>query len=110
MTDFHPPYRVEVTDRAADLHDAHQKLGDGEGSGVTATVGGRVMLLRAMGRLTFATLRDSSGAVQLMATAKGTEAFDRFSHLAQHPFVCHSPNLLLEMIPLCNAEERWHLR
>jgi lysyl-tRNA synthetase class 2 len=78
---FKPPYRVEVTDRAADLHEGHQKLGDGEGSGVTATVGGRVMLLRAMGRLTFATLRDSSGAVQLMATAKGTEAFDQFSHL-----------------------------
>jgi lysyl-tRNA synthetase, class II len=81
MTDFHPPYRVEVTDRAADLHDAHEKLGDGESSGVTATVGGRVMLLRAMGRLTFATLRDSSGAIQLMATAKGTEEFERFSHL-----------------------------
>ena len=71
-----PPYRVEVTDRAADLQAAHAGLADGEGSGVTATVAGRVMLLRSMGRLAFATLRDSSGSIQLMATVKGTERFD----------------------------------
>jgi lysyl-tRNA synthetase class 2 len=74
MTDepARPPYRVDVTDRAADLHAAHEALADGEGSGTVATVAGRVMLLRDMGRLAFATLRDSSGSIQLMATAKGT--------------------------------------
>lgn len=80
-TTFRPPYRVEVTDRAADLHEAHGDLAAGEGSGVTATVAGRVMLLRDMGRLCFATLRDSSGAVQLMATAKGTERYDELTAL-----------------------------
>jgi lysyl-tRNA synthetase class 2 len=80
-TTFRPPYRVEVTDRAADLHDAHGDLAAGEGSGVTATVAGRVMLLRDMGRLCFATLRDSSGAIQLMATAKGTERYDELTAL-----------------------------
>jgi lysyl-tRNA synthetase class 2 len=70
-----PPYRVEVTDRAADLQAAHSDLEDGGSTGVTATVAGRIMLLRDMGRLTFATLRDSSGAVQLMATAKGTDDY-----------------------------------
>ena len=35
----------------------------------------RIMLLRDMGRLAFATLRDSSGAIQLMATAKVTEHY-----------------------------------
>jgi lysyl-tRNA synthetase class 2 len=70
-----PPYRVEVTDRAADLQAAHVDLEDGGSTGVTATVAGRIMLLRDMGRLTFATLRDSSGAVQLMATAKGTDDY-----------------------------------
>ncbi len=77
-----PPYRVEVTDRAADLQAAHTELTDGEGSGVAATVAGRVMLLRSMGRLAFATLRDSSGAIQLMATVKGTERFDEFTGLS----------------------------
>jgi lysyl-tRNA synthetase, class II len=80
-TDFRPPYRVEVTDRAADLHTAHGDLDDGGSSGVTATVGGRIMLLRDMGRLAFATLRDSSGSIQLMATAKGTKDFEGFTRL-----------------------------
>jgi lysyl-tRNA synthetase, class II len=69
------PYRVEVSDRAADLQQRWADLDDGGSSGVTATVAGRLMLLRDMGRLAFATLRDSSGAVQLMATAKGTEDY-----------------------------------
>jgi len=66
------PYRVDVTDRAADLQAAHAELEDGGSTGTTVTVAGRIMLLRDMGRLAFATLRDSSGAIQLMATAKGT--------------------------------------
>jgi lysyl-tRNA synthetase class 2 len=77
-----PPYRVEVTDRAADLQAAHAELGAGEETGVTATVAGRVMLLRDIGRLAFATLRDSSGAIQLMATAKGTGGFADFTSLS----------------------------
>jgi len=75
------PYRVEVGDRAADVVAAHAGLADGESSGVTATVAGRVMLLRDMGRLAFATLRDSSGPIQLMATAKGTDDFAGFTAL-----------------------------
>jgi lysyl-tRNA synthetase class 2 len=69
------PYRVDVTDRAADLQRAYADLEDGGSTGVTATVAGRIMLLRDMGRLAFATLRDSSGAIQLMATAKGTDDY-----------------------------------
>jgi lysyl-tRNA synthetase class 2 len=69
------PYRVDVTDRAADLQQAHAELEVGGSAGVTATVAGRIMLLRDMGRLAFATLRDSSGAIQLMATAKVTEDY-----------------------------------
>ncbi|HEX8803941.1 MAG TPA: lysine--tRNA ligase [Acidimicrobiales bacterium] len=77
-----PPYRVEVTDRAADLQAAHEKLPDGEDAGVTATVAGRVMLLRDMGKLAFATLRDASGSIQLMATAKGTEDYAGLTSLS----------------------------
>ncbi len=69
------PYRVEVTDRAADLQATYAELDDGASTGTTVTVAGRIMLLRDMGRLAFATLRDSSGAIQLMATAKGSDDF-----------------------------------
>jgi lysyl-tRNA synthetase, class II len=40
------------------------------------------MLLRDMGRLTFASLRDASGTVQLMATAKGTDDYKGLTGLA----------------------------
>jgi len=39
------------------------------------------MLLRAQGKLAFATLRDSSGEIQLFATADGTAEFDSFTRL-----------------------------
>jgi lysyl-tRNA synthetase, class II len=76
------PYRVDVTDRAADLQSRYAGLEDGGSTGVTATVAGRVMLLRDMGRLAFATLRDSSGAIQLMATAKGTDDYKGLTSLS----------------------------
>jgi lysyl-tRNA synthetase, class II len=76
---FRPPYRVEVTDRAADLQAAHAELADGANSGASATVAGRVMLLRDMGGRTFATLRDSSGSIQLMATAQETDDYKEFT-------------------------------
>jgi lysyl-tRNA synthetase, class II len=72
---FRPPYRVEVNDRAADLQVTYADVEDGASTGETATVAGRIMLLRDMGRLAFATLRDSSGAIQLMATATGTDDY-----------------------------------
>jgi lysyl-tRNA synthetase class 2 len=77
--DFRPPYRVEVTDRAADLQAAYAELDNGANSGSTATVAGRVMLLRDMGGRTFATLRDSSGSIQLMATAQETDDYKEFT-------------------------------
>jgi lysyl-tRNA synthetase, class II len=77
--DFRPPYRVEVTDRAADLQAAHAELPDGANSGSNAAVAGRVMLLRDMGGRTFATLRDSSGSIQLMATAQETDDYKEFT-------------------------------
>jgi lysyl-tRNA synthetase class 2 len=77
--EFRPPYRVEVTDRAADLQAAYAELDDGATSGSNATVAGRVMLLRDLGGRTFATLRDSSGSIQLMATAQETDDYKEFT-------------------------------
>jgi lysyl-tRNA synthetase, class II len=76
---FRPPYRVQVTDRAADLQAAYAELADGANSGTNAAVAGRVMLLRDMGGRTFATLRDSSGSIQLMATAQETDDYKEFT-------------------------------
>ncbi|HWW54865.1 MAG TPA: lysine--tRNA ligase, partial [Acidimicrobiales bacterium] len=46
------------------------------------SVAGRVMLLRHQGKLAFAELRDSSGAIQLFALAAVTADFDGLTHLS----------------------------
>ncbi|HEY8080947.1 MAG TPA: lysine--tRNA ligase [Acidimicrobiales bacterium] len=56
-------------------------LAPGEESGTVVSVAGRVMLVRPQGKLAFATLRDSTGEVQLFALAAVTESFDAFAAL-----------------------------
>ena len=75
------PYRFERTDDAAGLHAEFDRLDNGAETGKAVSVAGRVMLLRAQGKLAFATLRDSSGGVQLFALAAVTSDFDAFTRL-----------------------------
>ncbi len=69
---------------AADLHRAHDaKFNEElEPLHVGATVAGRMMLKRVMGKACFATLQDMSGRIQLYVTqdAIGAEALDAFKH------------------------------
>lgn len=75
------PYSFEHDSYAASLHERFAHLTDGEESGVTVKVAGRVMLLRTQGKLAFATMRDSSGEVQLFALSAVTSEFDDFVKL-----------------------------
>jgi lysyl-tRNA synthetase class 2 len=75
------PYTFEHTAFAGALQSTYAHLADGEESGVIAKVAGRVMLLRTQGKLAFATLRDSSGEVQLFALAALSEQFEDFTKL-----------------------------
>jgi lysyl-tRNA synthetase, class II len=75
------PYRFDRTSSAAELALLWGSLGPGEESGHSVSVAGRVMLLRTQGKLAFAELRDSSGAIQLFALAAQTERFDELTHL-----------------------------
>ncbi len=78
-----PPYRFEVTATAAELRAAHDGLADGEETGITVSVAGRVMLHRAQGKLAFATMRDGSGGeVQLFALAAVTDDFEGFGKIS----------------------------
>jgi lysyl-tRNA synthetase, class II len=81
------PYRYERTAEAGPLHERYEALGAGEETGDEVAVAGRVMLTRPQGRLAFATLRDSSGQIQLFATEKVTQDFDVFSKLSQGDWV-----------------------
>jgi len=75
------PYTFDHNAFAAALRSTYEHLAEGEESGVVVRVAGRVMLLRTQGKLAFATLRDSSGEIQLFALAAVTGDFDEFAKL-----------------------------
>jgi lysyl-tRNA synthetase class 2 len=75
------PYTFDHNAFAASLQSTYAHLVDGEESGVVVKVAGRVMLMRTQGKLAFATLRDSSGEIQLFALAAVTEGFEDFAKL-----------------------------
>ncbi|HEX4219377.1 MAG TPA: lysine--tRNA ligase [Acidimicrobiales bacterium] len=76
------PYRFERTAAAAELQSRFADLAPGDETGETVSVAGRLMLNRPQGKVAFAELRDSSGAVQLFALAKTTAAFEAFTRLS----------------------------
>src|SRR5580658_9935613 len=81
------PYRFDRTAEAGYLQERYEALAAGEETEDEVAVAGRVMLNRPQGRLAFATLRDSSGQIQLFATEKLTEDFEAFSKLSQGDWV-----------------------
>ena len=79
MTDT--PYSFPHTAFAADVLARFGALESGESSGDVVAIAGRVMLVRPQGKLAFATLRDSTGEVQLFASQADTADFERFGKL-----------------------------
>ena len=75
------PYTFDHDAFAQHLQTTYAHLTDGEESGVTVKVAGRVMLLRTQGKLAFGTMRDSSGEIQLFALSAVTADFDEFIKL-----------------------------
>jgi lysyl-tRNA synthetase class 2 len=61
------PYRYERTATAGDIHDRFGTLEPGASSGQDVRVAGRIMSVRAHGKVAFADLKDASGHVQLFA-------------------------------------------
>ena len=60
------PYSYRASHSAAELHAEHPEPEAGSSlPGDPVTVAGRVMLLRMLGKLTFATLQDASGRIQV---------------------------------------------
>ena len=87
------PVAVPVTTTIAQVRALHESLGDGEKSGVSVGVAGRVVHLRVTGKLIFAALQDGAGnPLQAMVSFGdvGEESFERFSDwvdLGDHLFV-----------------------
>ena len=75
------PYSFAHNAFAAALQASYDHLADGEESGDSVNVAGRLMLLRRQGKLAFATMRDSSGEIQLFALDAVTTDFEEFTKL-----------------------------
>jgi lysyl-tRNA synthetase class 2 len=75
------PYTFAHNAFAGALQSTYAHLSDGEESGVAVNVAGRLMLMRTQGKLAFATMRDSSGEIQLFALAATTLGFEEFVKL-----------------------------
>lgn len=76
------PYRFEVTAGAGALQERFATLAPGEGSGENVSVAGRIMLRREMGKLTFMTMTDWTGSLQLFAGSQWTDRFDELNKLS----------------------------
>ncbi len=78
------PNDARRSDLAADLHAAHggKENTELEPAAIRASIAGRMMLKRVMGKASFATLQDMSGRIQIyvQTDAVGAEAHDAFKH------------------------------
>jgi len=83
MQDGGFPYAFSRTDTAAELIERFPDLEPGELTGQTATIAGRLMNTREMGKLIFAPVVDVSGTLQLFVDRRtlGDESFDAFREL-----------------------------
>ena len=72
------PVRFDRTHLAQQLHDEHDALQPGDGSGQIVRVAGRLKASRTQGKLAFGDIMDSSGQIQLFVSGGAVEAFDEF--------------------------------
>ena len=77
------PVRFDRTHTAEQLHQRWDGIAAGAETGDPVRVAGRILLLRRQGKLTFATLRDSTGTVQLFVSRAdvGEATHSRFDDL-----------------------------
>ncbi|MFY9783579.1 MAG: lysine--tRNA ligase [Acidimicrobiales bacterium] len=75
------PYQFAHDAYAGALQVTFAHLEDGEESGESARVAGRIILLRRQGKLAFATMRDSTGEIQLFALDGVADEFEDFTKL-----------------------------
>ncbi|MEW6553871.1 MAG: lysine--tRNA ligase [Actinomycetota bacterium] len=79
------PYalRYDRRESASEVHQRFDSLADGEDSGHTASLAGRIMALRRHGKACFADIEDRGGRMQLMASVDslGGPAYGLFQEL-----------------------------
>ncbi|VVB78267.1 Aspartate--tRNA(Asp/Asn) ligase [uncultured archaeon] len=70
------PHKYEPKDYSIEIKENNSKLKENEKSKVKANIAGRVMTVRDLGKLIFATLQDSKGRIQIILQKEETEEKD----------------------------------
>ena len=83
------PFHFDPDHHVADIRKAHEGLAPDTRTDDRVRVAGRLMLIRRQGGLTFATLHDRSGELQLFVDSKrlGAEVHQQFDHLDRGDWV-----------------------
>ena len=83
------PVRFDVTATAGSIRAEHGELPAGESTDVRVRIAGRLLLLRRQGKLSFATLQDRDGTIQLFVSTNqlGDERHKEFDHLDRGDWV-----------------------
>lgn len=75
------PYSFRASHAAAQLNARHPDPQPGQAWDEPVTVAGRVMLLRRMGKVTFATLQDASGSLQAYFQKDALARYEALKHI-----------------------------
>jgi lysyl-tRNA synthetase len=83
------PFHYDPDHHAAEIREQHADLAPGQSTDDRVKVAGRLMLIRRQGGLTFATLQDRTGHIQLFVDSKeiGAERHRDFDHLDRGDWV-----------------------
>src|SRR3954468_23850949 len=83
------PVRFDADTTAGTLRAAHGDLEPGTDTGTVVHLAGRILLLRRQGKLSFATVQDRDGTIQLFVNQReiGEEAHDAFDRLDRGDWV-----------------------
>jgi lysyl-tRNA synthetase class 2 len=90
------PYRYDRSHTVAELRAKHGELAAGTETDDRASVAGRLVLIRRQGKLTFATLRDRTGDIQLFVSRAvvGEEAHRAFDDLDRGDWIGAEGNVM----------------
>ncbi len=81
------PYRYERTHASSEIHEKFAKLKKEEHSGTVARVAGRIMVLRRMGKVTFAHTQDGFGQIQLYFQNETTQNYELLKKFDMGDFI-----------------------
>lgn len=75
------PYSFDKKDNASEIQEKFKKLNNGEDTKTKASVAGRVITTRIMGKASFITILDETGKIQIFGSSESIKNYELFKKL-----------------------------